>query len=480
MQMHAAWLASQAGRSVHTEASPRTQTFDLVAAIRVRKWKWLGHILRAKGDRLIKLALKVQFDKGDRLNMLQDIPKWCDTFDQLLQLAQNRDVWRAYQPSRRKASTRSSSTTNTDTSSSKPSAYSLRSRHPYTRCVTVSKDDPEYEAVHNLSFSEADAPSHSEPEPATRPATKPMQLKAAKTKKKKKGGAKPWSNKRRQAFALAHWQTNHGHTTNSTTNSTTTASPTTPQTTTTTTPGIFRNGRWRHRHKRSSEPPASPLSASPQTPASPATTTPTTTTPNNHPTTTTTTSPRRTPVNRNSKPLPIWARYGRWRARCQATHTTTPKTMPATPNTKALRAVFDSDSSSYDSSASSYYSHTQADFVPKQHDSNLFKANRHQPHPSHANSELWTAAAPLDSYMELSFTPSPSPFPPPTEPAPMPSPILPPLPLSSSTVMSGSWFTGGALPKSEDVKKRIQKHQKLSIPPHMRIRVRGIYITNIS
>ena len=52
-------MARLTGRSVHQEASPRTQTFDLVTAIKVRKWKWLGHILRAPGDRLIKLALKV-------------------------------------------------------------------------------------------------------------------------------------------------------------------------------------------------------------------------------------------------------------------------------------------------------------------------------------------------------------------------------------------------------------------------------------
>ena len=33
------------GRGIHTEASARTRTFDLVGAIRKRKYKWLGHIL---------------------------------------------------------------------------------------------------------------------------------------------------------------------------------------------------------------------------------------------------------------------------------------------------------------------------------------------------------------------------------------------------------------------------------------------------
>ena len=92
-------LARITGRSVHTEASQRTQTFDVIMAIRQRKWKWLGHILRTPGERLTKLAIKVQFDKQDRLNMLQDVPHFCKTFEQLQRLAQDRQVWRNHQPS---------------------------------------------------------------------------------------------------------------------------------------------------------------------------------------------------------------------------------------------------------------------------------------------------------------------------------------------------------------------------------------------
>ena len=50
------------GRSVHEEASPSTRTYDLVADIRERRHKWLGHILRLPGNRLIKTALAVQFE----------------------------------------------------------------------------------------------------------------------------------------------------------------------------------------------------------------------------------------------------------------------------------------------------------------------------------------------------------------------------------------------------------------------------------
>lgn len=43
-------LARLTGHTVHQEASARSQTFDLVTAIKIRKWKWLGHILRTPGD----------------------------------------------------------------------------------------------------------------------------------------------------------------------------------------------------------------------------------------------------------------------------------------------------------------------------------------------------------------------------------------------------------------------------------------------
>ena len=99
-------LSRLTGRSIHAESSPRSQTFDLCTAIRIRKWKWLDHILRTKGDRLIKLAVKVQFDKGDKFNMLQDVPAWCTTFAQLKLLAANRKVWRAHQPAPKKGHAR--------------------------------------------------------------------------------------------------------------------------------------------------------------------------------------------------------------------------------------------------------------------------------------------------------------------------------------------------------------------------------------
>ena len=56
------------------EASARTRSFDLVLAIRRRRFKWLGHILRLKGERLVKLAAKVQFDMQKEGSMFMDLP----------------------------------------------------------------------------------------------------------------------------------------------------------------------------------------------------------------------------------------------------------------------------------------------------------------------------------------------------------------------------------------------------------------------
>lgn len=104
-------LSRITGNSIHMEASARTQTYDIVTAIRRRKWQWLGHILRLlkpknKPERLIKLALRVQFHNGDRTNLLQDIPN-VRSFAQLVALAQDRNRWSALQPRCRNFAARS-------------------------------------------------------------------------------------------------------------------------------------------------------------------------------------------------------------------------------------------------------------------------------------------------------------------------------------------------------------------------------------
>ena len=46
-------------KDIHTEAIEGTRSYDLVWAIIHMRLKWLGHILRMSGDRLVKVAAKV-------------------------------------------------------------------------------------------------------------------------------------------------------------------------------------------------------------------------------------------------------------------------------------------------------------------------------------------------------------------------------------------------------------------------------------
>ena len=79
-------------KTAHEEASKKTQTFDLVAAIRKRRHKWLGHILRLKGHRYVKEAVKAQLQLNLPGNITMDSPPL--KFEELTKLAQDRAEWR--------------------------------------------------------------------------------------------------------------------------------------------------------------------------------------------------------------------------------------------------------------------------------------------------------------------------------------------------------------------------------------------------
>ena len=97
------------GHTDHEEASSKSRTFDVVAAIRVRKLKWLGHILRMSPDRLVHKATQhlhatvvKRHDISTRNNtyvnicsgdLLMDVPSKF-TWDEFIQLAANREGWR--------------------------------------------------------------------------------------------------------------------------------------------------------------------------------------------------------------------------------------------------------------------------------------------------------------------------------------------------------------------------------------------------
>ena len=103
-------LSRITGQTAHQEVSRLTRTYDLVHAIRKRKFQWLGHILRlqpklgadgqpilgADGrpcDRLVKHAVKVQFDRGMLYNLREDAPI-TSTFGELIILATDKKRWK--------------------------------------------------------------------------------------------------------------------------------------------------------------------------------------------------------------------------------------------------------------------------------------------------------------------------------------------------------------------------------------------------
>ena len=213
---NASCVARITGHSIHFEASARTQTFDIILALRQRKWKWLGHILRQKGPRLIKEALRVQFANGDRSNMLQDMPSFVDTFAQLSKLAADRDVWRAHQPQRRNFNSRSAAP------NFKPK-YGLRSKQQQGPDTKTSKFH------HQQLQVQQNRDNKGKRRDAIHPFFRPHASSATKAKRRKRK-KKALTNKQRQAFAREHYRKHHGSGSSVTTTSTTisTSPPTTP------------------------------------------------------------------------------------------------------------------------------------------------------------------------------------------------------------------------------------------------------------
>ena len=85
-------LSRFTGKSAHEEACANT-TYDLIAAIKRRRFTWLGHILRMQGKRLVKLAIEVQHGQQLKGDMFQGLPADL-TFGEIHELAQDRKLWK--------------------------------------------------------------------------------------------------------------------------------------------------------------------------------------------------------------------------------------------------------------------------------------------------------------------------------------------------------------------------------------------------
>ena len=86
-------LSRFTGQDAHSKASAITRTFDLVGAIKKRRFVYLGHILRMQDERLVKHAVERQFALGQQGNMFQDVPKHY-TLAQVKAVAANRKLWK--------------------------------------------------------------------------------------------------------------------------------------------------------------------------------------------------------------------------------------------------------------------------------------------------------------------------------------------------------------------------------------------------
>ena len=82
------------GKDAHQEASTRTRSYDLIKAIRQRRFRWLGHVLRMRGDRLVKVAARVQFERQRKGGFFMDLPGHL-TFEEIEELAQDRKAWKS-------------------------------------------------------------------------------------------------------------------------------------------------------------------------------------------------------------------------------------------------------------------------------------------------------------------------------------------------------------------------------------------------
>ena len=62
------------GKTISQEARPTTTSFNLIHKIRIRRHKWLGHIIRAGPDRLIYQAVEAQRQLGTPGGLCMDAP----------------------------------------------------------------------------------------------------------------------------------------------------------------------------------------------------------------------------------------------------------------------------------------------------------------------------------------------------------------------------------------------------------------------
>ena len=175
-------------KTAYEEASAKTRTYDLVAAIRQRRYKWLGHILRLQGHRYVKEAVRAQMQLNLPGNITMDSPAAAN-FEELTAFAQDRVEWR-----------KSLKQQDADVSASEN-----QRRLPIS--LLRSKDN---KCTITMKTTTTTALERQSTKAAWEKILKPkdnMNGKDACKRKKKKVG---WSDRQRAQWARAHYHIHHG------------------------------------------------------------------------------------------------------------------------------------------------------------------------------------------------------------------------------------------------------------------------------
>ena len=91
-------LARITGRSVREEARSTTSSFDLVKAVRVRRLRWLGQILRGDPTKLLFATVVHQYHNRSSGDLFMDVPNH-GNLDDLIYLASDKIFWKSQETS---------------------------------------------------------------------------------------------------------------------------------------------------------------------------------------------------------------------------------------------------------------------------------------------------------------------------------------------------------------------------------------------
>ena len=205
-------LSRFTGKTAHEEASTTKRTLDMVAAVRKRRHQWLGHILRMQKthdgkERLVKIAVRAQYHLNLPGNLCADAPK-TDNFEELEQMAQNRDDWSKHWESI--APPPPTTTTMPPATTVDPAASPSKGPGRWighgVDAVWIHEAGMEVSA-NDTNTTNTDQTTDTTTERAT---IKPKRKRKNKKQKKKKKNA-GWTDKQRQEWARAHYLEHHGN-----------------------------------------------------------------------------------------------------------------------------------------------------------------------------------------------------------------------------------------------------------------------------